>query len=211
MKQQEKTQRTRERILAAAVVEFGTKSYEAASINAICARSGVPKGLLYYHFPSKDALYLYCAKTCYSQMTQYLKARRIDAQDVQGSLEKLLEIRQTFFAEHPDYANIFFHTVLQPPRHLLEELRAIREEFNTFYTQCYRGMLEHLSLREGITLDMALEYFSIFTDAFNQYFQGKAREEADYGQLIADHEGKLSVMLDIMLYGIVQDKTQESR
>lgn len=58
---------------------------------------------------------------------------------------------------------------------------------------------------------MALEYFSIFTDAFNQYFQGKAREEADYGQLIADHEGKLSVMLDIMLYGIVQDKTQESR
>ena len=57
MKQQEKTQRTRERILEAAVVEFGTKSYEAASINAICARSGVPKGLLYYHFPSKDALY----------------------------------------------------------------------------------------------------------------------------------------------------------
>lgn len=211
MKQQEKTQRTRERILQAALVEFGAKGYEAASINAICARSGVPKGLLYYHFQNKDALYLYCAKTCYGQMTQYLKARRIDAQDVQGSLEKLLEIRQTFFAEHPDYANIFFHTVLQPPRHLLEELRAIREEFNAFYTQCYRGMLEHLSLRKGITLDMALEYFSIFTDAFNQYFQGKAREEADYGQLIADHEGKLSVMLDIMLYGIVQDKTQESR
>ena len=46
MKQQEKTQRTQERILAAALVEFGEKGYEAASINAICAESQIPKGLL---------------------------------------------------------------------------------------------------------------------------------------------------------------------
>lgn len=46
MKQQEKTQRTQERILAAALVEFGENGYEAASVNAICGRSQIPKGLL---------------------------------------------------------------------------------------------------------------------------------------------------------------------
>lgn len=47
MKQQEKTQKTRERILAAALAEFGSKSYDAASINSICEAGGIPKGLLY--------------------------------------------------------------------------------------------------------------------------------------------------------------------
>ena len=36
MKKQEKTQKTKERILAAALQEFGTKSYDTASINSIC-------------------------------------------------------------------------------------------------------------------------------------------------------------------------------
>ncbi len=37
MKQEEKTKRTRERILEAALTEFGTKRYEAASISSICS------------------------------------------------------------------------------------------------------------------------------------------------------------------------------
>ena len=36
MKQQEKTQKTIERIISSAVEEFGSKNYDAASINSIC-------------------------------------------------------------------------------------------------------------------------------------------------------------------------------
>lgn len=62
MKKQEKTQKTKERILAAALQEFGTKSYDTASINSICEIGKIPKGLIYHNFEGKDELYLLCVK-----------------------------------------------------------------------------------------------------------------------------------------------------
>ena len=54
------------------MVYFWEGNYEAASINAICAKSQMSKGLLYHNFTSKDDLYLQCVKLCYNQMTEYL-------------------------------------------------------------------------------------------------------------------------------------------
>lgn len=204
MKQQERTQKTKERILAAAIEEFGTKSYESASVNAICNESQIPKGLLYHNFKNKDALYLQCVKICFDQMTAFLSAQSFDMQDIPSSLEKMLALRQDFFAKHPHYANIFFNSVLQPPKHLLPALREIRREFDAFNTQCYRNMVEHLPLRDGITEETALEYFSIFQELFNEIFQRKVEQGRDYHALISEHEGKLSTILDIMLYGIAK-------
>mgnify|MGYP003184531549 CR=1 FL=1 len=62
MKKQEKTQKTKERILTAALQEFGTKSYDTASINSICEIGKIPKGLIYHNFKGKDELYLLCVK-----------------------------------------------------------------------------------------------------------------------------------------------------
>ena len=52
MKQEEKTKRIRERILEAALTEFGTKRYEVASISSICSENHLSKGLLYHNFGS---------------------------------------------------------------------------------------------------------------------------------------------------------------
>lgn len=202
MNQQEKTKRTKERILAAALAEFGTNSYESASINTICSKSQISKGLIYHNFQSKDDLYLQCVRICYDQMLEYLKTHMIELQEVPDRLRSLFLLRQTFFSEHPYYANIFFHSILWPPAHLLDEIQAIRTDFDQFYMGCYRAMLPHLPLREGITEDTALEYFSIFAESFNGYFQNKAAGNHDYHTLVEDHEDKLSGMLDILLYGI---------
>lgn len=45
-RQEEKTELTRERILQAAMQEFGTNGYAATKVNTICGKSGIPKGLL---------------------------------------------------------------------------------------------------------------------------------------------------------------------
>ncbi|MFR4440300.1 MAG: TetR/AcrR family transcriptional regulator [Hungatella sp.] len=133
MNQQEKTKRTKERILAAALAEFGTNSYESASINAICSKSQISKGLIYHNFQSKDDLYLQCVRICYDQMLEYLKTHMIELQEVPDRLRNLFLLRQTFFSEHPYYANIFFHSILWPPAHLLDEIQAIRTDFDQFY------------------------------------------------------------------------------
>jgi AcrR family transcriptional regulator len=52
------SQTTRGRIMEAAVKCFSSSGYDAASVEDICAEAGVSKGAFYYHFTSKQALFL---------------------------------------------------------------------------------------------------------------------------------------------------------
>ena len=47
---------TRERVLDAALGSFGTRGFEATSLDAIAADLGVRKQTILYYFPTKDAL-----------------------------------------------------------------------------------------------------------------------------------------------------------
>ena len=64
MKREEKSELTRERILQAAIEEFGTNGYDASALNTICSKNGISKGLIYYNFVDKDDLYLACVSRC---------------------------------------------------------------------------------------------------------------------------------------------------
>ena len=83
MIQEEKTCRTKERILQAAITEFGTKGYSAATIGAICSEYGIAKGLLYHNFAGKDDLYLACVSRCFDGVTAYLQGQDFGT-DLQG-------------------------------------------------------------------------------------------------------------------------------
>jgi AcrR family transcriptional regulator len=48
---------TRTQLLKVANHLFGTRGYEATSIEEVLARAGVSKGALYHHFASKEALF----------------------------------------------------------------------------------------------------------------------------------------------------------
>jgi AcrR family transcriptional regulator len=54
---QRDAERTRERILAAAVAEFGDKGYAGARVSGIAARAGVNVQLISYYFGGKAGLY----------------------------------------------------------------------------------------------------------------------------------------------------------
>ena len=49
---------TRASILAAAATEFAALGFAGASVDAIAQRAGVNKAMIYYHFRSKDGLYV---------------------------------------------------------------------------------------------------------------------------------------------------------
>lgn len=209
MKQSEKTKRTKDRILNAAIAEFGTKTYECASLNTICNDNQIPKGLIYHNFKNKDELYLQCVRLCYEEMTAFLSDSSYQTDNMHDNLQNLLRRRQEFFQKNPYYSNIFFNTVLMPPRHLLQEIGEIRKSFDEFHISCYKKLLEQIPLREGVTCEMALEYFMIFQETFNNYFQKKSYEMNDFNTMIQDHELKLSKVFDLMLYGIAKEEKQK--
>lgn len=101
-KKEEKTERTKQKILAAAMEEFGTNGYAGASLNNICS-VGIPKGLLYHNFKNKDSIYLACVGQCFSTLTEYLRAA-----DIGSDLQKYMDARLRFFHEHEKETRLFF-------------------------------------------------------------------------------------------------------
>lgn len=205
MKQEEKTRRTVDRILHAAILEFGAHNYETASLNRICKERNVSKGLLYHNFKNKDDLYLRCVEISFDQLTEYLKRAEYSKTDVQENLHTLLTMRQTFFHEHPYLSKIFFQAVLQPPRHLAGEIRKIRWNFDNFHTERYREVIHSISLRPGVTEEMALQCCCIFQEMFNRHFRDLADSDADFSALAEAREVQLPILLNILLYGICAD------
>lgn len=204
MKQEEKTELTKERILQAAIQEFGTNGYAASTLNAICSNHGISKGLLYHNFDGKDGLYLASVSRCFSSVTEYLKSK-----DLQDDLEGYMHMRFQYFSQNPHLARVFFEAMLQPPTALSAQIRELRKDFDSLNRRIYQTALSKIKLREGITEADAIEYYEIMQEMFNGYFSSPAYANKDFHILVADHEERLSKMLNIMLYGIGERRTQK--
>ncbi|MCI2058779.1 MAG: TetR/AcrR family transcriptional regulator [Oscillibacter sp.] len=198
MKKEEKTRHTREKILTAAMEEFGTNGYAGASLNNICCR-GIAKGLLYHNFESRDALYLACVGETFRALTEYLQKAEIG-----NSLRRYMDARVEFFRSRPLSAHVFFESVLQPPEALRDEILAQRRDFDALNETLYRAMLDSLSLRSGVTREDAMTYFSMMQTMFNGYFSSPAFRALPLSDCMAVHEKGLSRLLDYMLYGIAE-------
>lgn len=206
MKKEEKTKRTCEKIIQAATAEFGTKTYEAASLNTICIENHISKGLIYHNFKNKDALYLVCVKQCYDRMTEHIQAAVLDAESIQGKIQQLLNERQYFFKENPYYRQIFFNSILMPPSHLCKELQQLRQGYDGCMRKRYCELLEQIQLRNGVSVEKAVDYLMIFQEMYNSYFRNMDCKGEDMSTLIEAHENKLSEMLDITLYGLIEKR-----
>lgn len=58
VKQEERSQETRNRILAVAEQSFADHGYDVTSVDSICRVAGVSKGAFYHHFPSKGSVFV---------------------------------------------------------------------------------------------------------------------------------------------------------
>ena len=90
-------------LLAAAETLFSTKGYSSTRIADICAAAGVAKGLFYWYFPTKEALFGELVRT------MRLQLRRAQADAMDTDADAVTRIRQgteasvTFMAEHRSY------------------------------------------------------------------------------------------------------------
>ncbi len=198
MKKEEKTERTKQKILAAAMEEFGANGYAGASLNNICS-VGIPKGLLYHNFKNKDAIYLACVEQCFTTLTEYLKAA-----DIGSDLQKYMDARLRFFHEHEQETRLFFETIFQPPEALCDQLADLRQEFDQLNAELYQKILDSLKLRQGVTREEAMSYFTIMQNMFNGYFSSPACRNMSFSDRMTTHETNLTKLLDFMLYGIVE-------
>ena len=107
MTQKERQAQSRKEILQASLEEFGTVGYAQATVDSICARRHISKGMMYHYYKGKDDLFLLCAADMFEKLSAFLAAHESDAPDAQQSafdgLAAYYQCREAFFAAHPVY------------------------------------------------------------------------------------------------------------
>jgi AcrR family transcriptional regulator len=182
MRKEMKTELTKEKILAAAMSEFGANGYAGASLNNICS-TGIAKGLLYHNYENKDALYLACVERCFHGLTEYL-----EGEDIGNDLQRYVQARLSFFRENENEARLFFESVLQPPISLKDDIAKVRMEFDDFNLELCGRMLETISLRSDVTKEDAMRYFRLMKEMFNGYFSSPAAHGLSFADTMVTHE-----------------------
>lgn len=202
MKKAEKTELTREKILRAAMEEFGTNGYAGSSLNNICG-AGISKGLLYHNFAGRDALYLACVQRCFLDLTAYLRE-----QETGADFHRYLDTRLCYFRKNPLHARLFFEAVLQPPEALRIQIDELRTEFDALNRQLFREILKTLPLQLGVTEQDAMEYFLLMQNLFNGYFSSSIFHGMPLADAMTAHEEKLTKFFSFLLYGIAERRAE---
>lgn len=201
MKREEKNQQTRRCIIEGAMEEFSKKGYEGSSLNTICTKQKISKGIIYYYFHTKDELFLTCVEECFSVLTNYLKEKLHPAEGkTREQMEAYFTVRGDFFREYPIYQPIFFEAVVAPPVHLQAEIQKCKKEFDDLNIEILECLLNQVSLRPSCKKECVMEIFRQFQDFINAKEQFSDLSKKDFAQ----HEENCKKVLDILLYGVIE-------
>lgn len=200
MKKAEKTEITKEKILKAAMTEFGTYGYDGATINQICRHYSISKGLIYHNFKGKGELYLYCAETAVNAFIRHMSAFQFGT-----DFKKYMQERYRFFKKNPQYGRLIFAAVHTEETEFLHALQEIRNRFDTYNTHLYLSAVDSLKLRDGISREDALQYYGLLQDMLNSYISVGLSADV-YATALDIHEKQLKKILDYMLYGIAEEQ-----
>lgn len=195
MKKDLKTEITREKIIQAAFEEFGMNGYDGASVNAVCARHNISKGLIYHNFKGKDEIYLICVERIIHALTIYLQDHLDQQLEAVDQLKHYLQVRKDFFQHNPWYLNIYCEVTFFSPTHLKSLITELKEELILLNHSIIQDLLADLKIREDIPQERLIKAFSHafdFIDALSQRNEHHAFNDKEL------------FTLDILLYGLIQ-------
>jgi TetR/AcrR family transcriptional regulator len=151
---------SRSALLAAATEEFALNGFDGTSVDAIAERAGVNKAMIYYHFKSKERLYLEILRGVFSSMGDRTSA--IVSADT-GASDKIAAFIAAISAEadaRPYLPPMMMREIAEGARRLdADTLRLMSRLFNNL-----RAVLEQ-GVREGVfrQANPLLTYFSLIS------------------------------------------------
>ena len=116
-------ERTSASILAAAVKEFTEKGYSGARIDAIAARAGANKRMIYHYFGDKEALYLAVLESGYAGIRSAEAGLHLTDLEPKAAIEKLIDFTWEYFLAHPEFLSLLNTENLHRAKYLKRSAR----------------------------------------------------------------------------------------
>ena len=111
---------TRQKLLDTALEEFAARGFDGAKVDRIVRRAGVNKAMLYYHFPSKAALYLEILREQFGGLGQAVADARQPGLTPEGQLRRFIEIIAREALARPRFPAIWLREIAEGGRHVDE-------------------------------------------------------------------------------------------
>ncbi len=100
-------------ILSAAEEEFAQHGFTAARTEAIAAKTGVAKSMIYYYFKDKEGLYQEVLKRSHADLLQTVEKLNLEHLSPDVALEKFLKALLDCVSRNPKLPTIMFHEAVQ--------------------------------------------------------------------------------------------------
>ena len=99
-------ERTRAAILRAATAEITAKGLTGARVDAIAARAGVNKRMLYHYFGDKQGLYLAVLEHTYAAIRAAEIGLNLTELDAAAGMRRLVLFTWQYFIDHPEFLSL---------------------------------------------------------------------------------------------------------
>lgn len=164
-----------DRILDAALAEFATRGYEAASTNLIASKAGVAKGLVFHHFGSKERLLEAVFDRELVRVTAIVFSPKDGAVELFERLHQLTMRKLELAAQHPLTAEFMMVALTEAPPSLSPKLLARQAQvLKTAWPRLLEG-LDGSKLRPGLTLGDAVETVSLLSEGLEKQLTALSR------------------------------------
>jgi AcrR family transcriptional regulator len=110
---EELREKSREKILSAALDLFANKGYDATSIDSIAKKAGISKGLIYNYFESKKSILLAIFDDA-MKMGEEIMAKQMHIKEPHLKKKALVELTFDMVYERPNYIKLLTVLSLQP-------------------------------------------------------------------------------------------------
>ena len=128
-RQAQKSRATRERILDAAFGTFARRGYRDTAMDEIAAAAGTSKGGVYFHFPTKEAIYRELMRSTADRLAAKVERAVAAERDPIARADAALRTVLTTFAGHRSMARLLFVDALGAGRAFNAETNELHERF----------------------------------------------------------------------------------
>jgi AcrR family transcriptional regulator len=126
---QERSARRRERILDAAFSVFSQRGYRQAGVDEVGRQAETSKGGVYFHFPTKESLFLELLRTTADRLTGKVERSMAPFDDPIERADVALRTVLGVFAGHRTMARLFLIDAVGAGSEFQAELQRLHERF----------------------------------------------------------------------------------